>query len=367
MTILQSRDRLLERFDRWADAPEFTAVDLGRFRIVYVLVALSLMPTFTWVSTLPFSFFDAPSGPFQLVWAIPDAWFFVVLQGALVVCLVCLGFGLLTRTMSVAVAVLFTIGFGYSYSFGKIDHSFLIILVPVMLAWAGWGGAVSVDGLRGTEGGAVRVRNYPVRLLAVLIGFAFLTSTVPKILAGWLSFQSQATLGFIARGTATDGGWWLTDFLTGFQPHLLLESLDWATIVVEGGLVFAALNWRAFRIWCALLVGFHVGVALTLGIFFIINLMSYGAFVKWSALRLPPLPLHLVVQLRRWGPLAAPLAGVVVWLLILAFGSARWLSGPGVVALAGAVAAWYLVRRLVVLVRGRRGRTAALAGSSATR
>lgn len=338
--------KLLERFDQWADAPEFNAHDLGRFRVVYALVALSLMPNFAWVSGFPFTFFQAPPGPFQLVWGIPGVWFFTALQALLVIGLIFVLFGLFTRTMSIAVAVLFTIGFGFAYSFGKIDHSFLVVLVPLMLGWAGWGNAVSIDSLRAANHRASppSVKNYPIRLLAVLIGFAFLTATLPKVLANWLSFETQATVGYIARSNASGGAWWFPEMVAAFEPRILMEVLDWGTIIVEGGLILAAISWRSFRVWCAFLVLFHVGVALALGIYFIINLMAYGAFVKWSVIPMSSVPQRLTEVFKRWAHLLVPAIGIVVWVLIAQFGNVRWISGPLIVAISGVIAVWYLGR-----------------------
>lgn len=356
--------RFVTAFGAWADRGDLNPVDIGRFRVFYAIAALSLVPNFTWIAGYPDSFYDAPAGPFQLFSGAPDALFFTVLQGALVASLVFLGLGLFTTVFSIVVPVLFMIGFGFSYSFGKIDHSFLIVLTALLMGATGWGRAVSIDALRARRDSGLTateipsaggVRQWPARLFAYLIGLAFLTSVLPKLLAGWLSFDSQAALGFVARRVVMENDAILGSFATTFvQWRLPWEALDWGTLIVEGGLVIAVLSWRSWRIWLALLCMFHLGVALTLNIWFIINIMAYASFVKWS---LVPLPQAVTTGLgdwlgtgRRW-VWVAPALAVVVTALELNFGNYRWLSGPVIVVVASIVAIGYLGYQALALVR----------------
>jgi membrane glycosyltransferase len=57
---------------------------------------------------------------------------------------------------------------------------------------------------------------------------------------------------------------------------------DWATVVLEIGLLFCVWNVSAFRGGLALLVFFHLGVLLTMNISFLHQIFVYALFVGWE-------------------------------------------------------------------------------------
>ena len=281
----------LRRFDRWVESGPFTAVDLGVYRIVYASLMLLTLPGFRWVDAFPDSLWDAPIGPFQLIRGLPPDGVMLAVEIALAISLVALALGYRTVVASAAVALLLLYGFGVSYSLGKIDHSIFVVLVPAVLVFARWGDAVSVDALLARARGRHDASDdatpqWPLRLLAVLIGLGFLTAAIPKIQAGWLDPRSQAVRNIIAqRYDPQGGGAWLAPLSVHLDVAVLWELADVSAVVIECAFILAVVSWRAFRIVLSCATLFHVGVLLTLDIAFANNVIVYGAFVSWSVLR----------------------------------------------------------------------------------
>ncbi|GAA0297149.1 HTTM domain-containing protein [Kineococcus aurantiacus] len=305
-------NRLAARFDAWAGRGDLTAVDLGRYRVLFALVLLLSPRDFAWVSAFPDSFVDGPPGPFALLHAVPPA---AVLHGLEVVVGVAAAFllvGFATRTASVVLACALLLGYGTGYSLGKIDHTIFTLLVPVVMAFARWGDAVSVDALR-RRGPAPATPQWPLRLLALLVGLGFLTAAVPKLLSGWLSPATQAVQGVMFNQYyANDRTELLARSFVHLDSRWFWESLDVATVLLEGLLVLAVLNWWWWRAGIAVAALFHLGVLLMMNIGFSGNVLTYAAFVPWSRVRLP----HVAWSartLRAWrvaGPPAALVLGV---------------------------------------------------------
>src|SRR5690606_14206937 len=129
----------------------------------------------------------------------------------------------------------------------------------------------------------------------------FVTAAAPKAATGWLSPATQAVQGTLFRHyyVLGDTDWLAADFLS-IHSRLFWESLDWATILLEGGLVLTIVHWRAWRIGLAVTTLFHLGVFLMVNIAFIVNLAVYGAFVRWSTVLRPALPAGAAAWLARW-------------------------------------------------------------------
>lgn len=360
-------NRLGTAFDRWVSRGDSTPRDLGIYRIVFASLLLVSPPRFRWVSQFPDSFVDGPAGPFTLLRSVPPDG---VLLGLELLAGVCAGFllvGLFTRTASVVLALTLVGGFGIVYSLGKIDHNIFLVIVPVLLAVAGWGDAFSVDALR--RGSLNRVGGtpqWPVRLLALLIGLGFLTAAVPKVLSGWLDPRTHAVQGVMfTQYYVNDRTELLAGHFIGLHDGLFWESTDVATVLLEGLLVLAVLNWRCWRVGIAIASLFHLGVLLMMNIGFSGNVVTYAAFVLWARLPLLRGEASRSAPTRRVpaGPGSVLLATAVA----LVLGSAAVLRPEGwavprlnqvVVVLGAAVALWYLVHvARDLLGRYRGGRT----------
>lgn len=353
--------RSVAAFDRWLARAPVTELDLSIFRILYATYVLVAPWRVEFALELPDIAWDPPWGPFRLITSPPPAEFTSAVSGILAISLAFLLVGWFTRFNSILVFTAQVVLYGIGYSYGKIDHTILLPLVPLFLAWSGWGNRLSMDSLRAR---APISFGWPVRLLAVSIGLAYLTAAIPKVRAGWLDLESQATRGhFIAQ--YFDGR---ETVLSGLAKAVawppIWEALDWLTIALEAGLVIAALHWGAFRIALAFATVFHLGILLTLGIAFYPNIVAFGAFVSWYVVLGRPGRLRIPESLRKWLERGWP-----VVLLALGLGAASWALGTlapftfvsavrqTLIVAAGAGGAAYLISRMldaVAAIRRRR-------------
>lgn len=367
-------NRLGARFDRWVETGPFTPHDLGTYRVLYAGLMLLALPSFRWVDAFPDSLFDPPIGPFQLLPGLPPEPVMLAVEVALAISLAALALGYRTVVASLAVTLLLLFGFGVSYSLGKIDHSIFVVLVPAVLLFARWGDAFSVDALRRAGRGAdltmAPTPQWPMRLLALLIGLGFVTAAVPKILSGWLDPRTQAVQSLIGQRYDGESGALLASLAVDVHLPALWETADVFAVAIECVVLLTVPWWRAFRVVLACAALFHVGVLLTMGIAFSNNVLVYGAFVSWSALwaamfrsdssrRTATGPSRMPSWRRAWWLEPAAL------LLSVALGVGAWFvdqqvsSRPllWVIIFAGAgVGAWYLGRQVVLLARPRRRR-----------
>lgn len=344
--------RALRTFDQWADAGPFRPVDLGRFRVAYALTLLLMLPTFDWVSGYPQSFFAPPPGPFRLLDGLPAGGTLTALGLVLTCALVALALGIGTTTASLLTGATLLTGFGMSFSLGKIDHTILAVLVPLVLAAARWGDTVSVDALRRDPATTPESNpQWPLRLLALLISLGYLTAVLPKLLNGWLDPRTQAVRAY-ALG-AGDSPLVPVELLLGL-PNAVWEGVDWATVLFEVYVVLAIINWRAFRLALAVAAVFHLSVHLMLGILFELNVLAYGAFIAWGAIPLPRLRPGIASAVRRAAPLLVFPGGGAVVVLVQTFGNAQEVVAPVLVWTGAAVGVAYVLTQVrSTLVRGR--------------
>jgi hypothetical protein len=275
----------LEKFDEWVRQGPFTPRDLGIYRIIYSCCALLIVPDITWLAEYPDFMFHPPLGPFQLLPGFPSLTVLVGLEALRTVLLVLVGLGVWTRFVSIATAVVLVVTYGLTYCLGKIDHTVLLVVTPLILSFANWGDRLSVDALRGKQ--PQPQSQWPLRLLALAIALPFFAAAFAKLGTGWLLWSSQAAQGqFFAGFDALDRTSWLAPMAAQLKVPAAWEVLDWLTVIIESALLVTLPWWRAFRIALAFTVIFHLGVFLVMNINFATNIVVYGAFVPWAA-RLP--------------------------------------------------------------------------------
>jgi hypothetical protein len=349
---------LAHRFDTWVHRGDLTFLALARFRILYGVAALLVLPDFHWMSNYPGAWFNPPLGPMMLLDGFPPEWFLRALELALAVSLVAVTLGWRTKVASFAVTAVSLVGYGFVYSLGKIDHGILFVLLPSLMALAGWGERLSFDSVRrhgpdrapGDIG--LLAAQWPVRLLALLSGLAFLTAAVPKVRGGWLDLDTQAVQNIMLSEFYVHGKEaWLVDLFMAIPYPIFWEPLDYVTVLLEAGLVLCVLTWRSLRIGYAVAATFHLGVFLMLDIAFFHNLVVYAAFVQWDRV---PAPAWLMQLPRPSTRAHAPLvvgAGVVVFALVSGLGNAAPWASPVGLLVGGAAGAAYLLWQLVEVRR----------------
>ena len=332
----------MRAIERWVfDAYAAALPGLAVVRVAWAAaVLLFAVPRPNWTNAIPAELYNPPpglpAGWFALLGGPAPAWLSTPLSALLAASAVLVGFGWRTNVATVvAVACGVTLN-AWTYATGKIDHDLLLWLTPALLAVAGWGHFGSVDAkLAERRGGLVPEpadnatgRAWAVAMLAFLIAVLMLTAAVQKVRGGWLDLDRLAVLRHVLLnqdrlGRETIAG----DLALDATPAWLWELQDWATIAFEGAFVFALVKLGWFRVVCAIAVFFHVGVWLTMSIFFVANLVAYAAFADWRLIR----ERH----------------GVVVTLENAVSGTPRFVVG--VVALAAAIAAALLDRPLATV------------------
>lgn len=256
------------------------AAGLPGFRILLALLfLLFVLPSAGWIVRLPDSFLDPAPGPFLLLHQVPPAGPLLTIELARVAAVAALLVGWRTPTASVATAMLTMCLYGLNYSFGKIDHTILIALTPLLLASSGWGGRWSVDALRGRRPPA---RAWSPALLATAVGAAYATAGIAKFLGGWLRPATQATQQYVLRAARLNDPVPLGPLVEQVDLPMAWELLDVATVGLEIGLLVLALRRGWFRAGLVALIGFHVGIFLMMGIDFSSTVYVYAAFLPWD-------------------------------------------------------------------------------------
>ena len=322
--------KLVDRFDSWVRRGPFTPADLGIYRIVYAVGALFTVPNIAWLAEYPDFMFHPPPGPLQLLSGFPPLAVLIGLEVLRSTSLLAVGFGLWTKYASIASAVMLTSTYGLTYCLGKIDHTILLVLPPLVLAFANWGDRFSLDAWRHQKATPSAQEQWPLRLLGLLVGWGFFAAALTKLGTGWLSFDSQAARGYYVLAFVTeDRTHWLAEWVATHDWRVAWELADWLTVAFEFAILLALPWWRAFRITLAVATTFHLGVLLVMNIDFSHAVIAYGAFVSWGTIarrvgdsrlgRFGERVLHACRPLFTGAPAVALLV-----LLAVAIGSSSW-------------------------------------------
>lgn len=344
--------KVTERFDIWVERGPFTSADLGIYRIIYAMAALLTVPDISWLGQYPDFMFNTPPGPLWLLSGFPSPTVLIALEVLRSSTLIMLGLGVWTRYVSIAVWVMLSITYGLTFTLGKIDHTILLVVVPLVFAFSGWGNRFSVDSMR-FKGEPPPQQQWPFRLLALLVGWAFFAAAMTKLLTGWLSFSSQAARGYFVLGFLTeDKTYLLAQWVAAHDLRAAWELLDWMTVIFEFSILIALPWWRAFRMTLAVAAIFHLGVLLAMNIDFSSAVVAYAAFVSWGAIarRMGAFgvskSIASFVEMRR-PLLKGPGTYLFLCLLALIVGSGSWLL---MVNPAGRIATGSVVGNLIILL-----------------
>lgn len=321
--------KMTGKFDHWVERGSFTSADLGIYRIIYAVAALFTVPDISWVSQYPDFMFQAPPGPLWMLSGFPSPTVLIALEVLRSLTLVMLALGIWTRYVSIAAWAMLSLTYGLTFTLGKIDHTILLVVVPLVLAFANWGDRFSIDALR-QKREPLPQRQWPLRLLALLIAWAFFAAALTKLLTGWLSPDSQAARGYFVLGFLTENRTYLlAEWVAAHDVTVAWELVDWMTVVFEFSMLLALPWWRAFRITLAVATTFHLGVLLSMNIDFSNAVVAYGAFVSWGAAarwlggsRIGR-PTTQFVRARR-NVFTGPGIIVVLWVATAVVGGAAW-------------------------------------------
>jgi hypothetical protein len=275
--------------DRWLFAEYRTdPQSLGLYRILFgVYMLLQLLPDGLWLGNLPPPSFSPPVSIAALFNRYPPYWVMFVLNAATLSCLSALIIGWNTVLASLGTAVGFVLVESFAFADGKIDHSIFGAIIPLTLAFSGWGAAFSVDSRRGDFEARRFSTNHPwlLAILAMLLGFALLTAGMAKVHGGWLRSDTLGArwnilLNYYVLGRRLSVAFWAMQHF----PPWLWKFLDFTTVLWEVGFIFTVPRRTWCRLACAMGTFFHFGVWWLFGIPFHPADMTYAAFVGWAVI-----------------------------------------------------------------------------------
>lgn len=357
-----SAPRLRRALERWAfTAYRASAHELAALRmLIAAYLIVRSFPLGLGVSRLPAAFFDPPLGLPALFTGFVGEGTLLVVHAATAASLIALLLGARTALASYASTACLVLLQALVAAAGKVDHTILVVLCPAMMARSGWGAVWSRDALRlgsPLRHAARRRGRWQLAWLALATTLAMASAGLAKLYTGWLDPGIAASYGHAVANS------WLSDRHTLAGALLLRpalapawELLDWATVLFELLAPLAVVRPRWMRAWCVAACGFHLGVGLTMDIWFAANVVVYAAFLPWRRLLPPPSP----SDPRRLGALGAAAIVVVVALTALGFRDES-ISAAVRESVGRAIVLSALPVVLCARVRGRRSATGAAA------
>lgn len=287
MRILES---LRDGFERWV----FQTFPVSREGLRLLRVAfgaylfLFVAPTIgerAWMSGLPDELFYPPLGPMVLFDGFPPSWFFVFLEVLILLSSLTLLFGFFTSVSALVAAGAMFFYNGFLFSFEGVSPGLHLLNISlVCLTLTGWGESTESGEASSLEHEA-EYRQWPLTLLAFILGFAFLTAGVQKLTGGWLLLEDQAVRNYLERNMYAYGRFGAaTSPLSSIQSEAFWELGDWSTVLFEIGFFAAICSRRVFRFFCAFAILFHTGVLLLLDISFVYMLVVYAVFLDWRGI-----------------------------------------------------------------------------------
>jgi hypothetical protein len=248
---------LIRRVDHWLFEEYRTSLEnLAIFRVLFAsYVLLGGLPAALWVRDLPQAAFAPPASLAAFFYDYPPYWVMVGLNAVTILCTCSLLIAWRTVMSSLGVALGSVLMRSFAYADGKIDNDIMVVLVPLTLAFSGWGHRFSVDTTRSTSNDALSQRRQPwlLALLALFIGLGFLSAGMAKARGGWLSTHTLATRWQLLYNVYSAGGrddasgaWSLATF-----PAWVWKSMDLTTVAWECTFVLAAVRRTAFRVYAA--------------------------------------------------------------------------------------------------------------------
>ncbi|KAA3436073.1 hypothetical protein [Rufibacter hautae] len=256
---------------------------LSAFRIVVGIFMLAIyVPSFSWIAGVPQALFTPPLLSLaNLFPGFPGSTFFYLLDGVVLLSLVCFTIGVKARISTLVFLLSCLVGLNFNFSFGKIDHSILIYSLLLCMSFSGWGKHLAVLPDKKSRFDSP---SKSLSLLSILLCFAMFSAGFEKALS-WVDFDPSQNgfLGWFNDGYYTlDRHYFLANYVNYFPP-LLLEIFDYTAVVFELSPLFFLLHSRkAWRLWLLIACTFHVTNTFLLNIPFIANSMVYLAFTDFT-------------------------------------------------------------------------------------
>ena len=267
-------------FEEYRLSPEA----LGLFRIAYAFTLLFIIgvPNFTWVSDNPDYIYSPPLSIAMFFNGFPPYFVLQTLSTLLLILFIMLLFGYKTKPVSILITLCWVMGNSFAFSFNKIDHGQLMAtLLPLIMAFSNWNAAYSLDAKIADR--KIEPQYWAVTLMALILGFAMFTASIPKIMGGWLDLSTQAVrYHFVRNYFLIPRQELMAPFFMEIDNFLFWEFLDYAGIIFEFLFLIALFKALWMRSLVFVAVFFHFMNALILNIPFVFNFTVYALFLSWS-------------------------------------------------------------------------------------
>lgn len=277
------------------DAHRIPLETLSLYRILFAsyFLVMNTIPDLRWIAAYPGEFHNPAPGLMNLWSGFPPLPVLIALEVGAVATVCALALGWRTVWTSIAFTVVGLLVNSVYLSFGKIDHTAVVWFLPAILAHSGWGYYWSYDQLKREQGvdvkGSGRLQNrvdspmrspgWPTAAAATMLGLAFLSAGLPKVVRGWLSFDSSGAQSYFHQfhfALGRDG--LLANRFLDISYRPMWELFDWATVVIELSLA-AVIFWPLAHRWgLAAAWLFHLGVMLVMNIAFFGPTPVYALF-----------------------------------------------------------------------------------------
>jgi hypothetical protein len=265
---------------------------LSMYRLAYCAITLIFigLPAFTWLGDNLSYLYSPPRYSLAYFFSgFPGSSFFLTITLINLISFFGILWGVRTRIVSVTYTLSSIVGYSFWYSFGKIDHNLLWLIVPLFLAFAGWGDYYSIDArTRRAKNTEKKVdedfNSMIITLFAITIAFSMFTAGFQKLITGWAIWEAEAVKGHLFENYyALKRDKLLANFFLNMDFHLLWKSMDYSALILEVGFIISVIRRQLFGYFVAAAVIFHLLVFLMFNIVFISNLVAYLVFFDWES------------------------------------------------------------------------------------
>jgi len=169
---------------------------LSAYRIIYCVVMLFLLsPHLSVIEPVPDFLYSPPLSIVAFSESPASTTTLTTLRWCLAISLSILMVGYRTNMAAIAVAVLLLAVNSIGFSAGKINHTILSVVVPLVLSYSAWGSRFSIDSLTGRK--RFRETAIPMGMLALIIAIAMATAGWSKLTGGWPDLESSAVRHYV--------------------------------------------------------------------------------------------------------------------------------------------------------------------------
>lgn len=291
-------------------------LDLAVLRVVTACIVLvSFAPKWNYLPDAPSFLFSPPPGTPSLLPSPPPRLLIDFANLAVIASATALLLGVFIRASSIVTTLSLLLLNSIGYALGKINHDILIVLLPLFMAYSGWGRCLSVQSAVGGDPRLPRHRA-TLGMFALVIALSMTYAGLAKLGSGWLELDSQSSLAHLATNHYANGR---VTLLGGIAierfPIWVHELADWATVIFELSFLPALFAPALFRATLIVALFFHLGVLLTYDIAFISNIAAYAAFAPLGML----VSRNLNLKLGYW-PKCIAIVGAISFAVFVAGG-----------------------------------------------